>query len=94
MAEKAGYHSKPAGIRVSGPVIIWSDGAIEPLKVYILKLPEKNPFAKGKIPFPPPEADEKTEADEETVIIPGFGLHEEREPENKFFKSNKAFWSR
>jgi hypothetical protein len=94
MAEKVGYHSKPVGIRVSGPVIIWSDGSIEPLKVDILMLPEKTPFPEEKISSPPPKADEKTEADEETIIIPGFGLQKEEEQENQFFKSNKAFWSR
>jgi hypothetical protein len=93
-AEKAGYHSKPVGIRVSGPVIIWSDGSIEPLKVDILMLPENTPYPKEKVFSPPPEAEEKTEADEEIIIIPGFGFLEEKEQEKKFFKSNKTFWSR
>lgn len=95
-AEKTGYHCKPVGIRVSGPVIIWSDGSIEPLKVDILMFPENTPFPKEELSSSPPETEEKTEADEEITIIPGFGLMEkkEKEQEKKIFKSNKTFWSR
>jgi hypothetical protein len=57
-------------------------------------LPENTPYPKEKVFSPPPEAEEKTEADEEIIIIPGFGFLEEKEQEKKFFKSNKTFWSR
>lgn len=89
--EKPGYHSNPVGIGVSGPVILWSDGRIEPIKIEILMVPENEPLPKEKISSaPPPE--EKMEADETVVIVPGFGFLEEKK--RKVIKSKKSYWSR